>query len=565
MTTADAPATTTGPDLDAAITELKTGSRAWSALTLTQRRVLFQRVRAAVARHAEEWAETAARSKGLGADHPLRGEEWLSGPYAVLSALDAYCATLDSLARGESPVHATRLSAGPGDRTVVRAFPSAPLDHVVLSGFSADVWLTPGTTPGQARAAAGPAQLDPTTPGGVGVVLGAGNITSIPVLDVLYELLAFNRVVVLKLNPTQDALRPVFDAALAPLIEGSYLRIVQGAGDVGAALTTRDDIDHVHITGSEATFRTIVWGREPGETPQLTVPITAELGGVAPIIVVPGKWSDADLRFHAEHVATMRLQNAGNNCIAGQMVVISSDWPQRDAFLGELRRAYASAPGRPTWYPGVDAKLQSARDAYPRADWSASGTRALIEVTSEDAHDIEDTEYFGPILGIKSLPGRGQEFLDAAVTYANDELLGTLGANVLIDPATHSALGRGFDRAIERLHYGTVAINAWTALGFLIPTATWGAYPGGTLESAPSGIGIVHNAYLLSDVERTVVTGPFRPFPRSLGRSRFSLLPKPPWFVTSRTGAAVSEGLTKFLATHRPTVLLRALVKAFVS
>lgn len=112
--------------------------------------------------------------------------------------------------------------------------------------------------------------------------------------------------------------------------------------------------------------------------------------------------------------------------------------------------------------------------------------------------------------------GNGQEFLDAAVAHANERLTGTLGANVLIEPATQEALGGGFDRAIADLHYGTVAINAWTAFGFLTPTATWGAYPGGTIEDAPSGMGVVHNAFLLDSVERTVVRGPFRPFP---GRS----------------------------------------------
>ena len=68
-------------------------------------------------------------------------------------------------------------------------------------------------------------------------MLGAGNVTSIPVLDVLYELLAHNRVVILKVNPTQDPLVPVFERALAPLIEPGFLRIVRGGGDVGAYLT----------------------------------------------------------------------------------------------------------------------------------------------------------------------------------------------------------------------------------------------------------------------------------------------------------------------------------------
>src|SRR5690606_7201300 len=171
-----------------------------------------------------------------------------------------------------------------------------------------------GITPKTARSTAGLAQLTPAESGGVGLVLGAGNITSIPVLDVVYELLAHNRVALLKVNPTQDALVPVFERALAPLIEPGFLRIVRGGPAVGAYLTGHRDLVHVHITGSAATFDAIVWGQGPAarrrrreNRPQLKKPITAELGGVSPIIVVPGEWSDADLAFQAEQGATLRL------------------------------------------------------------------------------------------------------------------------------------------------------------------------------------------------------------------------------------------------------------------
>ena len=83
---------------------------------------------------------------------------------------------------------------------------------------------------------------------------------------------------------------------------------------------------------------------------------------------------------------------------------------------------------------------------------------------------------------------------------------------------------------------------------------TWGGFPGATLADVGSGIGVVHNALLLDRVERSVAQGPFRPFPRSassaLGRGRFSVLPKPPWFVSARTGAPVSEGFTRFQMRH---------------
>lgn len=558
--------------LDAAIATLHRGARSWSALSLGQRVTLLHALRASVAAASEDWALTAADSKGLRADHPLRGEEWLSGPYSVLGAIDAYTDTLSKLAAGRGALDGIRLGRAPGGRVKVEAFPLTGIDRFLLSGFSGEVWLEPGVTPRTARASAGLAQLDPASSGGVGLVLGAGNITSIPVLDVMYELLAHNRTALLKVNPTQDALVPVFERALAPLIEPGFLRIVRGGASVGSYLTSHRDLVHVHITGSAATFDAIVWGtgaagkrRRRENRPRLKKPITAELGGVSPIIVVPGEWSDADLTYHAEHIATMRLQNCGHNCIAGQVVILSSDWPQADQFRAALRRAYAGAPERPVWYPGSVERMRRAAEDYP--DALVLADRLLVEPRDgQDAAALQSTEYFAPVLGVVDLPGLGQDFLEAAVTYANDELQGTLGANLLIDPRTERALGTGFERAITGLRYGSIAINAWTAFGFITPTLTWGAFPGNTLDEVGSGIGVVHNALLLDGVERSVVRGPFRPFPRSVphlfGPGRFTILPTPPWFVSARTGAAVSEGLTRFRAHGGAVGLVRTLLRA---
>ncbi|WP_460798498.1 aldehyde dehydrogenase family protein [Microbacterium sp. GXF0217] len=559
-------------ELDSTITELADGARTWSHLSVAQRVTLLRALRASVAASADEWANTAADSKGLPGGHPLRGEEWLSGPYSTLGALDACIETLSRIADGRNPLEGVRIDRAPGGRTRVHAFPLTGTDRLLLSGFTGEVWLEPGVTPRQVRAGAGLGQRAPHETGGVGLVLGAGNVSSIPVLDVLYELLAHNRVSLLKVNPTQDPLVPVFEHALAPLIEPGFLRIVRGGPDVGRYLTAHESLEHVHITGSAATFDAIVWGtdaagrrRRRENRPLLKKPITAELGGVSPIIVVPGEWTDADLAFHAEHIATMRLQNSGHNCIAGQVVILSRDWAQREQFLIALRHAYAKAPERPVWYPGADARMAQAGTDYPNA--LALGDRVLVEIgDTDDAEALETTEYFAPVLGVVDLPGSGQDFLDAAVQHANEKMQGTLGANLLIDPAAERALGAGFERALTALRYGSIAVNAWTAFGFITPTLTWGAFPGGTIQDVGSGIGVVHNALLLDRVERSIVRGPFRPFPRSLpganGGGRFTILPKPPWFVTSRTGAQVSEGLTRFRATGSIAVLAKTLLAA---
>jgi aldehyde dehydrogenase (NAD(P)+) len=51
---------------------------------------------------------------------------------------------------------------------------------------------------------------------------------------------------------------------------------------------------------------------------------------------------------------------------------------------------------------------------------------------------------------------------------------------------------------------------------------------------------------MFDNVQRTVVEAPFRPFPRNLLHGSFTLLPRPPWFVTHKRAAEVARLLTSF-------------------
>ena len=537
--------------LDTAVAELRDGSKLWARTTLSKRATLLGELLASIERESADWVATAAAVKLLDPASPYVGEEWISGPYTTLDSVRVLRETLRTLARGGSPLDHTRFGAAPGGRVTVPVLPHGPHQKLLFHGFRADAWLTVGTTAAQASASAGLGQLSPQTSGGVGLVLGAGNITSIAPLDVIYELVAHNRVTILKLNPTFDAMLEVYRRAMSPLIRRGLLRIVTGGAAIGGYLAQHPRIDHVHITGSRDTHDAIVWGTDGAAratgNPLLGKPITSELGGVSPIIVVPGKWTARDLRYQAEHVVTQRLHNSGHNCIAGQVVVLSRDWAQKDAFLAEIRSALGRVPAREPWYPGSESRMSSASATYPHAE-TIDG-RVLLE---GDGPDMLETEYFAPVLGVLELAGTGQAFLDAAVDASNERLAGDLGANILVSPATLAALP-SFDESLARLRYGSIAVNGWTGMAFLTAAAPWGGWRGHTLDDVQSGIGVVHNALLLADTERVVVRGPFREFPRSILGGEFALFPKPPWFVTARNAAVTGHLLSTFGA--RPSWL----------
>lgn len=545
MTRTAAIAFATEAEIDTAIADLTKGAAEWADLGHAERAALLMRTHATIAGAADEWAAAAITAKGVPAG-PLEGEEWMAGPYAVLSCFAHTAHSLDLLGKGQSTLKGIKSGTTAG-RNTFRVLPSNLFEYNLFHGFSAEVWMKPGVPADEAREKAGLGAKRLGENGGVGLVLGAGNISAIGPMDFLYELVAHNRASVLKLNPTFGTLLPVYAKAFAPLIDANLLRIVNGAAEVGQYLTSHPGINHVHITGSAATHDMIVFGSTTDRRERkLDKPITSELGGVSPIIVVPGGWSKADLRYQAENVATQRLHNGGHNCIAGQALILSRDWEQKDAFLAELRDVLATLPLRDAWYPGSDAKIAAAKVSYPEAE--DIGGRTLVEVTDSTSQDLFTTEYFAPVLGHTELDGLGAEFFGNAVRFANDRLDGTLGASIIIKPSDRKEMGKQFDALLADLRYGTIGVNVWSAIGFLVAPLAWGAFPGNTVEQVGSGIGVVHNSHLLEDVERNVVWGPFRPFPRSMATGEFALSPKPAWFVTARSAQRTSEKLTRFAA-----------------
>lgn len=534
-------------DLDDRIGELARGAARWAGLTSRDRAEILRQTQRATAAEGGTWAGTATAAKRT-PPGPYEGEEWMSGPGATAQMLGAYADTLDKIGRGESAIEGVALGTAPGGRTTVKVLPGDGKDALIFNGFTAEVWLQPGVSAEQAKRRAGLAALETGRSAGVGLVLGAGNISSIGPLDVVYELVAHGRTSVLKLNPTFQNLEPSYERALAPLIERDLVRVVTGGAAVGAYLAEHPDIAHVHITGSARTHDAIVWGTgEEAErnraagTPKLGKEMTSELGGVSPIIVVPGRWSKGELRFQAEHVVTQRLHNAGHNCIGGQSLLISRDWAQKDEFLAAIREVLTEIRPREPWYPGAADSIERAKKTYPHAE--QVGSCLLVELSEDSPTDLYEGEYFAAVLGITELPGTGPEFLANAVEFSNGGLDGTLGASVIAHPREIKAMGSRFDDLVAEMRYGAIAINAWSGLAFLLPGAAWGAYPGHTPADVGSGIGVVHNAHLLADTEKTVVRGPFHPFPASVLNGEFSASPRPPWFVTARTAASVGRNL----------------------
>ena len=544
--------------MEADLSELSSRKDEWAAVTLPERITLLEAVIRRADFAAGRWVEASSAAKGFDSNSDMAGEEWLAGPYGVLVAAGALRKSLERLNRGLNTFKRSWVSAGPDGRAVVRVLPVEWWEPLLLSGYRLDVSMRSGVTPANLSDHTAKLYRNPPETGRVCAVLGAGNIASIPPLDVMDKLFAEGQVVALKLSPVNDYLGPIYSEIFADFIERGFVRIFFGGSEAGAAMVNSANVDTVHITGSSSSHDQIVYGSGPEAAerrrkgqPVLDKPITSELGGVSPFIVVPGPWSEADLRYQAEHFVTQKVMNSGFNCIAVQVLVLAEGWGAADRFVRHIHEVIEELPARDSYYPGSDGRLLAVAGHPSALSMGRSGVSHVRDLDPDGSHPAFEEEFFATAFASTRLahadPG---SFLDAAVEFANERLDGTLGAVVIAHPRTIAELGPRFEQSIAKLRYGSVGVNVWTAFNFLQPRSSWGAYPGHTLADVGSGIGNVHNALLFDAPEKTTARGPFRPLGRSVLAGEFHISPKPPWFVTSRTGRRTSELFTRFLTDH---------------
>jgi hypothetical protein len=514
---------------------------------------------------APRMVEAACTAKGIELGSPLEGEEWLAGLLPVIRNLRELSASLEQTARYGAPwIDPARLSTLENGGLALSVTPNADYEALLYAPYRAHTVLEPGVDGDRLADAQASFYKRRDPEGRVALVLGAGNVASIPILDVVHKSFVEGAACLLKMSPVNDYLGPFFELALAPLISRNFLRIVYGGADVGAFLAAHPLIAELHITGSEETHDRIVWG-EPGaardarkraNTPLFTKPVSSELGNVTPVLVAPGKYTSAELSTMARGIAGMVTQNASFNCIAAKMLVTPRGFAQRSALLDRLRAELARVAPRYAYYPGAAARFAALTESASQVSYfgnPAPGELPWALITELDPGSRAPHFETEPFCGILSEVSVGSadpiEFLRVATAFANERLWGTLNAMIYVPPASESdpTLAAAVERAVFELRYGTVAINHWSAAAYALATSPWGGYPSATLSNVQSGIGWVHNSLMLERVQKTVQRGNLRAFPtpvyfpghrslRQLGRALLDFEAAPSPFGLARVG-----------------------------
>jgi acyl-CoA reductase-like NAD-dependent aldehyde dehydrogenase len=556
MTTTHAPAlaaSATRPtgarQLDQMVARLQAAAPAFVRLALGERIALARSMQAGYLGIARASVEAGCAAKGLRMDRPAAGEEWATGPLPVVRQLRLLIESLQSIQRtGTTPVG--RVARTPDGRLTVRVFPGSRLDGVLFSGITVDAHLQPGETEQTLAATRASFYRDRGHHGRVVLVLGAGNLTSIPAMDLVTKLFNEGSVCLVKMNPVNAYLGPFLETAFAEPIARGFLAVAYGGADEGAYLVRHPGVDTIHLTGSAETYDTIVWGppgpereaRKARNEPVVAKLLTAELGNVTPVLVVPGPYSDRELAFQAENIAGSVAWNASFLCNSAKMLVTPRGWALRRALLGSVERVLEAVPPRKAYYPGAEQRWQrltAGRTGMRSLGAASTGELPWTILPGLDATDASEpaftTEPFCSVISETQVGSDDPvEFLDRVVEFANRRLWGTLAADIVVHPKSlkDHRVAEALDRAIGRLRYGTVAVNCWNGFSFGFAAPPWGAYPGSSPADIQSGTGWVHNTAMLEGVEKVVVRHPL------------TIVPKPVLFPSHRTAHTLLPRLT---------------------
>jgi aldehyde dehydrogenase (NAD(P)+) len=540
--------------LDELVGRLRESSKTWVKLPIGDKIAVARRMLEGFSRVAERSVQAACAAKGIPSGSPMEGEEWLAGPYVTLRILRLTVEALEALQAGRgTPI-------GKVDRTVdgkvrVQMYPMTKLDKMLFDGLTAEVVLEQGATERDVEDRAryyGKGPDFDAKKGRVALVLGAGNVNSIPPTDVITKLFNEGKACILKMNPVNAYAGPFMEEAFREPIERGWLAVVYGGAEEGAYLCKHAGVDEIHITGSDKTHDLIVWG-PPGKEraermarnqPLLDKEITSELGNVSPVLFVPGPYSEKELAFQAENIGGQVTNNASFNCNAAKMLVTPKGWKRTDELFSNLEKSIEHVPARKAWYPGARDRWQAltqGRKQMKQIGTPAENVLPWTIVRGLDAQDADERAFtMEPFCSILSSTEIGSDdpfaFLDQAVSFANDRLWGTLTACIVVHPETmrDPKFADAFERAVGKLRYGAVGINIWPAIAFALGSTPWGAYPGATLTNIQSGKGFVHNTSMLERVEKTVCRYPVTGFP------------KLPYFPTHKTSHVVGRKLVAF-------------------
>jgi betaine-aldehyde dehydrogenase len=274
--------------------------------------------------------------------------------------------------------------------------------------------------------------------------------------------------------------------------------VVQGAGDVGAMLTSHPSIAKVSFTGQVSTGCKVASSAAAGMKY-----VTMELGGKSPCIILP----DAELENAVDGAMMANFFSTGQVCTNGTRVFVPASL--QTAFETRLLEKMSSVrPGpvmdpatnfgplvsKPHWEKVTKMIQHGISNDKAKLIYGGTGVPDLPQGTNPNGYWVKPTiftnctddmlisreEIFGPVMTILPYDDSVPNFLETLIDRANDTRMG-LAAGVFtrnIDNA-HKVIGR--------IEAGINWVNTWGESPAEMPVGGW-KMSGMGVENGPRGL-----------------------------------------------------------------------------
>lgn len=311
--------------------------------------------------------------------------------------LEALRATL--LRRADDVVAALEADFAPrGPVEVMVAELRVTLDAARHARANLRRWMQPRRVPVPVHFQPARARVEPVPKGVVGIMAPWNYPVQLALLPAIDALAAGNRVAV---KPSEAT--PATAALLADLLPSALgadvAQVCLGGPDVAADFAAQP-WDHLVFTGGTATGRKVAEAAARNLTP-----VTLELGGKCPALVLPG----ADLGRAARDILVGKAINAGQTCVAPDTVLlVGHSLPD---FLAACRAAGVALPEAAVVNDRQLARLEAlcaGATLTPLGDSPGGRHRALALAEAPSEHPLFQEEVFGPVLPVQPCTGLDQ-------------------------------------------------------------------------------------------------------------------------------------------------------------
>jgi hypothetical protein len=351
-----------------------------------------------------------------------------------------------------------------------------------------------------------PTQTNPLDkPAGVIAISGAGNYSSS--IEMAMALFLENKAVVHKPHQLNEATDRIWEKIFAPLIDLKAVAFCDA--DQGREMSKLEGLHAIYFTGSTGVAHAI--------QNSASAPVVSECGGNNPCIIVPGKWSEKDIKRQAIQLASAGKLNGGAACGRPQTIVTSKNWEHREQFLNALRKAIAEETFAVSeHYPGVQETKKKFIENQPTAEilkpesgkYKKSDFILIPDISENDFAVTNEAfcQLFSEIALVTST--NTNEFLTNATEFCNTRLLGTLCCMILVDNDTYKNNESSIQQAIKELNYGGISVNDIPPNIWLNGYLTWGGCNENKADFV-SGVGNFGNPFNFENVKKSVLINDF--------------------------------------------------------